>query len=102
MELQSNRIPESRQDKLQSWLKDVQLDVLVEVVESKILQLEAEAANNLVQCYADIIKRPGYESEANKNAEQAVFFKRFIETLIEFRDNTSPLTTSIVIPTKRK
>ena len=102
MELQSSRIPEPRQDKLQSWLKDIQLDVLVEVIESRILQHEVEAANCLVNCVSDTIERPGYEAEAKNHAEKAVFLKRFIETLIEFRDNKSPLTTSTVTPTKRK
>ena len=102
MEIHSSRISESRQDKLQSWLKDPQLDTLVEVVESRILQHEAEAANGLVECVSETIERPGFSEEAKKHAEKAVFLKRFIETLIEYRDNTEPLKTSTVTPTKRK
>ncbi len=102
MEINFSRIPESRQDKLQSWLKDLQLDTLVEVIESKILEHEVEAANSLVLCVTDTMERPGYQEEAKKHAEKAVFLKRFIETLIEFRDNTQPLKTSTVTPTKRK
>lgn len=103
MEIHFSRIPESRQAKLQSWLKDPQLDTLVEVVESKILEHEVEAASFFVGANLKPGEAiPGYELEAKKHAQEAAFLKRFIEKLIEFRDNTQPLKTSTVTPTKRK
>lgn len=102
MQANLNSLPQSQKDKLQSWLKDNQMDKLVEVLESKILSHEIEAANHLSEFVSESVERPGHQEEAKAAATKAVFYRQMINELITIRNQTEPLQTVNATPTRRK
>jgi hypothetical protein len=93
MEVQQINLSKPKQDQLRKWLDGDGFGVFIEVLESRVFEHEAAAANSYSQGTS------GNDSLAKDSQLKAALFRQMIEILVELRERKEPFKTLTATPT---